>query len=81
MGIIAFAFFLDGGVSEAAYRGGQTFDSFVANPEGFRQGMFQGFTLGIEGLLGRGRNRNVAGVGENQAKSLQDIPSAQPALL
>ena len=53
-GIIAFAFFLDGGVSEAAYRGGQTFDRFVANPAGFRQGMFQGFALGIEGLLGRG---------------------------
>jgi hypothetical protein len=51
--IIAFAFFLDGGVSEATYRGAQTFDSFVANPEGFRQGMFQGFALGIEGLLGR----------------------------
>ncbi len=30
--IIAFAFLLDGGVSEAAYRGAQTFDRFVANP-------------------------------------------------
>jgi hypothetical protein len=80
VGIIAFAFFLDGGVSEAANRGTQAFDSFVASPEGFRQGMFQGFALGIEGLLGRWRNRHVSVVGENQAKSLQDIPSAQPAL-
>jgi|ERR1700730_17525555 len=79
--IIAFAFFLDGGVSEAAYRGAQTLDRFVSNPEGFRQGMFQGFALGIERLLGRWWNRNVSGVGENQAESLQDIPSAQPALL
>jgi hypothetical protein len=81
VGIIAFAFFLDGGVSEAAYRGAQTFDRFVANPEGFRQGMFQSFALGIEGPLSRRRNRNVSGVGKNQAESLQDIPSAQPALL
>jgi hypothetical protein len=79
--IIAFAFFLDGGVSEAAYRGAQTFDRFVADPERFPQGMFQDFALGIEGLLGRGRNRNVASVGKNQTESLQDIPSAQPALL
>ena len=48
----AFAFFLDGGVSEAAYRGAQTFDRFVANPEGFCQCMFQGFALSIEGLPG-----------------------------
>jgi hypothetical protein len=34
--IIAFAFLLDGGVSEAAYRGAQTFDRFVSNPESFR---------------------------------------------
>jgi hypothetical protein len=47
----------------------------------FRQGMFQDFALGIKGLPGRGRNRNVAEVGKNQAESLQDIPRAQPALL
>jgi hypothetical protein len=47
--IIAFTFFFDGGVSEAAHGGAQTFDRFVANPEGFRQGMFQGFALRIEG--------------------------------
>jgi hypothetical protein len=41
--------------------------------------MFQGFALGIKGLLCRWRNRNVSNFGENQAKSLQDIPSAQPA--
>jgi hypothetical protein len=64
--IIAFAFFLDGGVSEAAYRGAQTFDRLVTNPEGFRQGMLQGFALGIEGLLGRGRNCKVSGVGETK---------------
>jgi hypothetical protein len=81
VGIIGFAFFLDSGVSKAAYSGAQTFDRFVANPKGFRQRMFQGFALGIKGLLGWGRNRNVSGVGENQAESLQDIPSAQPALL
>jgi hypothetical protein len=63
--IIAFAFFLDGGVPEAAYRG-----CFVANPEGFRQGMFQGLALGIKRLLCRWRNRNFSGFGENQAKSL-----------
>jgi hypothetical protein len=80
VGIIAFALFFDGGVSEAAYRGAQTFDRFVANPEGFCQSVFQGFALSIEGLLGRWRNRNVSGVGENQAKSLQNIPTAQPAL-
>ncbi len=34
--IIAFAFSLDGGVSEAVDRGAQTFDRFVSNPEGFR---------------------------------------------
>jgi hypothetical protein len=79
VGIIAFELFLDGGVPEAAaaYRGAQTFDRFVANPERFCQSMFQSFALSIEGLLGQGRNRNVSAVGENQAKSLQDIPSAQ----
>jgi hypothetical protein len=49
-------------------------------PERFRQGMFQGFALGIEGLPGRGWNRKVSGVGENQAESLQDIPNPQSAL-
>ena len=47
----------------------------VANPEGSRQGMFLGFTLGIEGLLGRWRDRDVSGLRENRARSLQDIPS------
>jgi hypothetical protein len=54
-------------------RGGQTFDRFVANPESFRDGMFQGFALSIEGLLGRRWSRNVSGVEENQTESLQDI--------
>jgi hypothetical protein len=75
VGIIAFAVFLDGGVSKAAYRGAQTFDRFVANPEGFRQGTFQGFALGIEGPLGRRRDREVCSLGENRAESLQSIPA------
>jgi hypothetical protein len=41
--IIAFAFFLDGRVPEAAYRGAEAFDRLVSNPEGFRQRVFQGF--------------------------------------
>jgi hypothetical protein len=39
--IIGFAFFLDGGVAESAYRGTQTFDRVVPHPERFRQSMFQ----------------------------------------
>jgi len=42
--------------------------------------MFQDFALGIKGLLGRWRNRNVSSLGKNQAEPLQNIPSAQPAL-
>jgi hypothetical protein len=59
VGIIAFALLLDGGFSEAAYRGAQTFDRFVANPEGFRQSMFQSFALRIEEALPLGKT--VAG--------------------
>jgi hypothetical protein len=37
------------------------------------QSMFQDFTLRIEGLLGRWRNRDVSSLGKNQSKSLQTI--------
>jgi hypothetical protein len=47
--IIVFAFWFDGGVPKAADRGAQTLYGLVSNPEGFRQSMFQGFALGIEG--------------------------------
>jgi hypothetical protein len=67
--------------SKSADRGAQTFDRFVSNPEGFRQSVLQNFAFGIEGLLGRWRNRDVSSLGENRSKSLQNIPSAQPALL
>ena len=39
--IIAFAFILNGSVTEPAYRGGETFDRLVSNLEGFRQRVFQ----------------------------------------
>jgi hypothetical protein len=79
--IIAFAFCLDGGVPKSAHCGAKTFDSIAPNPEGFRQSMFQNLSLGIEGFLGRCRNHNVFRLRKNQADSLQNIPSAQPALL
>src|ERR1700731_752902 len=63
--IIAFAFFLDGGVSEAAYRRTKAFDRLIPEMQGFRQSMFQDFALRIEGLLGRWRNRNVCHLAKN----------------
>ena len=76
-----FAFFLYGGVPKSADRRTQTLDRTVANPEGFLHSMFQGFALGIEGLLGRWRDRDVSSLGENLPEFLQNIPSAEPALL
>src|ERR1700692_3273108 len=79
--IIALTFLPDGRVPKAPYRGAKTFDRLIPNPEGFRQSVFQDFALGIEGLLGRWRDRNVSSLGKNRAKFLEDVPSAQPALL
>ena len=59
MRVIAFAFFPDGSVPESAYRGTQTFDRLVPNPEGFRQSVFQDFSFGIESLLDRWRDDNI----------------------
>jgi hypothetical protein len=39
--MIAFAFFLDGGVPKSAYRRTQTFDRLVPNSERFRESVFQ----------------------------------------
>jgi hypothetical protein len=50
-------FFLDDRIPKAADRGAQTFDRFVPEAEGFRQSLFQSFALGVEGLLGRWRNK------------------------
>jgi hypothetical protein len=58
--IIAFAFLLGGRITKSADRRTQTLDRLVPNPEGFVQGMFQGFALGNEGLLGRWWDRNVS---------------------
>ena len=44
--IIAFAFFLDGGVPKAAYREVQTIDRLIPDPERFRQREFQDFSFG-----------------------------------
>jgi hypothetical protein len=46
--IIAFAFFLDGGVSKSAYRGAQALYCLVPNPEKFRQSTFRGFALWLD---------------------------------
>jgi hypothetical protein len=46
--IIAFAFFLYGGVTKSTDRRTQTFDRLVPHPQGFGQSMFQGFALGIK---------------------------------
>jgi hypothetical protein len=64
--IVAFAFLLGGGVPKSADRRTQTFDCLIPEMQGFRQGMFQGFALGIEGLLRRWRNRDVCSLGESQ---------------
>ena len=79
MRIITFTFFLDGGVPEAAHRRTQTLNRLVSNPEGFRQSMFQDFSLCIECLLSRWWNRDVSQLRKDQAEFLQYIPSAQPA--
>jgi hypothetical protein len=73
--IIRFAFFLDGSIAKAAYQDTQTFDRLAPDVEGFRQSVFQGFALGIECLLGWGRDRNGSVFRKNMAKSLQNIPS------
>jgi hypothetical protein len=56
-------------------------DRLVPNPEGFRQSMFQNLAFRIKGLLGRWGDRNVSSLGKNHAKSLENVPIAQPALL
>jgi hypothetical protein len=76
VGVVAFAFCLDGRVTESAYRGAQDLDRLVPNPEGSCQSMFQNFALGIKSLLGRWRDGNASSLGKDQSKSLQDIPSA-----
>jgi hypothetical protein len=58
--MIGFAFFLYGSVAESPYGRTQIFDRIVSNPEGSGQSMFQGFALGIEGLLCRWWNREVS---------------------
>jgi hypothetical protein len=68
--IVAFAFFFDGGVAKSAYRGAQTFDRLFPEVQGFRQSMFQNFALGIKGLLGRWRDRDVSSLGKNRAEPL-----------
>jgi hypothetical protein len=73
--IIAFAFFLYGRVTKATYRGAQALDGLVSNPEGFRQRVFQGFALRIEGFLGWWRNCNVCQLENNHTEFLQYIPS------
>src|ERR1700722_3075739 len=79
--IISFAFILDGSISKAAHRGTQTFDCIVPETEGFPQSVFQRFSLRIECLLSRRRNRNASKLRENHAESLQHPPSTQTALL
>jgi hypothetical protein len=61
--IISFAFLLDGSISKAANRGTQTFDCIVPETEGFPQSVFQRFSLCIECLLSRRRNRNTTSAG------------------
>jgi len=72
--IIAFAFFLDGGVSKAAFCGAETFDGIVPNPERFREGVFQDFALCIERLLGRRRNRYFGKIRENGLSKEEAAP-------
>jgi hypothetical protein len=79
--IIGFAFFLDGSVPEAANRRTQTLDRVDPNPEGSCQSMFQDLSFRVECLLSRWRDGNVSSLGKNQAKSLENFPGAQPALL
>jgi hypothetical protein len=47
-------------VPKASDDGTQVLNRLVPNPEGFRQSMFQDFSLNIESLLGRWRNCNVS---------------------
>jgi len=58
--IISFAFLLDGSISKAAHRGTQTFDCIIPETQGFPQSVFQRFSLCIECLLSRRRNRNAS---------------------
>jgi hypothetical protein len=49
------------------------------HPEGFRKSIFQNFALGIKGLLGRWRDRDVfSSFGKNQAESLHWKRKLQP---
>ena len=59
----------------------QTLDRLVPNPEGSCQSMFQDLSFRVECLLSRWRDGNVSSLGKNQAKSLENFPGAQPALL
>jgi hypothetical protein len=54
--VIAFAFWFDGRVAKSAERGAEAFNRLVPEVQRFRQSVFQGFPLGIEGLLGRWLN-------------------------
>ena len=51
-----------------------------SEPGKFRQSPFQGFALGIEGPLGRRRNRDVSSLGKNQSESLQTFQATGFAL-
>jgi len=78
--IIAFAILFQGRASKPSHCEAETFDGIVPNPERFRQSMFQDFSLCLECLLRRLRDRRVSHLGKNRAESLQRIPSTQPAL-
>ena len=71
---IASAFFLDGRVPEATYRGVQAFNRLIPNPEGLGQSVFQDLSFGLECFLSRRRNRNIPHLGKNQAEPLQGVP-------
>jgi hypothetical protein len=79
--IIAFAFFLDGGVPEAAHRRTQTLDRLVPEVQGFGQSMFQDFALCVECLPGRWRNLGFAKIREKGSYPLEGVPGTQSALL
>ena len=81
VGIIAFAFFLDGGVSEAAHRRTQALDRLVPEVQGFRQSVFQDFALCIECPLNRWRNLRFAKIRKKGSYPLENGPGTQSALL
>jgi hypothetical protein len=54
--------------TKPSHRGAKTFDGIAPNPERFREGMFQDFSLCIECLLGRWWNRNVSVLRKNRAE-------------